>query len=185
MYLCLNKLAGKVWKKNCPNCLCTLYKATRKLEPSLSHSFLIVFPFFFISNAMNFFIHSLNRFFKKCLHVAGFLQLGALYANIKHDARSEHNLQKSECSKSQWSQVVWEHLDWHKIDFNATKIINVQDWNKKNLMWMEAHIYSVQAKNQTGNIWVKHIMAKAARYSARDHKNLPVLPENSTERHHC
>ena len=43
---------------------------------------------------MNFFIHSLNRFFKKCLHVAGFLQLGALYANIKHDARSEHNPQK-------------------------------------------------------------------------------------------
>ena len=40
-----------------------------KLEKSQSHHFLI---------------HSLNRFVlkKKCLHVVGFLQLGALYANI-------------------------------------------------------------------------------------------------------
>ena len=27
------------------------------------------------------------------------------------------------------------------------------------LMWMEEHMYSVKAKSQTGNIWVKYIMA--------------------------
>ena len=33
---------------------------------------------------------------KKCLHVACFLQLGALYATITHDPRSEYNWQKSQ-----------------------------------------------------------------------------------------
>ena len=49
MYLYLNKLASKVSKKNCPN------------------FFGVIFPFIlgrfsFVSNAMNFFIHYLNRF---------------------------------------------------------------------------------------------------------------------------
>ena len=50
-------------------------------------------------------MHSLNRFafLKKCLHVAGFLQSGVLYANIRHDPRSEYNQQKSEHNKRQWS----------------------------------------------------------------------------------
>ena len=39
---------------------------------------------------------------------------------------------------------------------------------------MEVHIYSVKAKSQAGNIWVKDIMT-----AARDHKNLRILPENS------
>ena len=39
---------------------------------------------------------------------------------------------------------------------------------------MEIHIYSVKAKCQAGNIWVKDIMT-----AARDFKNLRVLPENS------
>ena len=39
---------------------------------------------------------------------------------------------------------------------------------------MEVHIYSVKAKSQAGNIWVKDIMAVA-----RDRKNLCILPENS------
>ena len=63
----------------------------------------VIFPFTrdrfsFISNATNFFIHSLNRFVfsKKCLYIAGFLQSGALYANIRNDPRSEYNQQKSE-----------------------------------------------------------------------------------------
>ena len=44
MYLCLNKLASKVWKNNCPNFLDTLYKAKRKLGPSFLHSYHAVFP---------------------------------------------------------------------------------------------------------------------------------------------
>ena len=39
---------------------------------------------------------------------------------------------------------------------------------------MEVHLYSVKAKSQAGNIWVKDIMT-----AARDHKNLHILPENS------
>ena len=39
---------------------------------------------------------------------------------------------------------------------------------------MEVHIYSVKAKSQAGNIWVKDKMT-----AARDHKNLCILPENS------
>ena len=35
------------------------------------------------------------------MHVAGFLQSGGLYANIRHDPRSKYNWWKSECSKSQ------------------------------------------------------------------------------------
>ena len=37
----------------------------------------------------------------------GFLQSGALYANIRHDPRSEYNQQKSERSECQWSCGVW------------------------------------------------------------------------------
>ena len=52
-------------------------------------------------------------------------------------------------------------------------------------MWMEVHIYSIKAKSQAGNIWVKYRMtiqkAKAERKSARDLKNLFILPENSAE----
>ena len=39
---------------------------------------------------------------------------------------------------------------------------------------MEVQIYSVKAKSQADNIWVKDIMT-----AARDHKNLHILPENS------
>ena len=42
--------------------LYTLYKAWRTSESSFSDSFIVIFSFFFIYNAMNFFIHSLNRF---------------------------------------------------------------------------------------------------------------------------
>ena len=75
---------------------------------------LAIFPFilghfFFDSNAINFFIHFLNRFavLKKCSCVAGFLQSGALYANIRHELRSEYNQWKTECSKHQRSWGVW------------------------------------------------------------------------------
>ena len=37
----------------------------------------------------------------------GFLQSGALYANIRHDPRSEYDQQKSELSECQWSCGVW------------------------------------------------------------------------------
>ena len=81
---------------------------------------------------------------KKCLWVAGFLQLGALYATMTHDPRSEYNQQKSECSERQRNWGVWgcsetpvgplrkflgskEHLNWLKIDLNAAEIITIQD----------------------------------------------------------
>ena len=41
-------------------------------------------------------------------------------------------------------------------------------------MWMEVHIYSVKAKSQAGNIWVKDIMTAAS-----DRKNLRILLENA------
>ena len=46
---------------------------------------------------------------------------------------------------------------------NATKIITLQDHKMlfkthKKLMWMQVHIYSVKAKSQAGNVWVKDIM---------------------------
>ena len=47
---------------------------------------------------------------------------------------------------------------------------------------MEVQIYSVKAKSQAGNTWVKYIMttydqkSKTARYSTRDLKNLCILP---------
>ena len=41
-------------------------------------------------------------------------------------------------------------------------------------MWMEVHIYSVKAKSQASNIWVKDIMTVV-----RDRKNLCILLENS------
>ena len=72
----------------------------------------ILSRFSIVSNTMIFFIHSLNRFvcffFLKCLHVAGFLQLGALYANIRYDPRSEYHWRKSERSERQRSWGVIE-----------------------------------------------------------------------------
>ena len=72
-HLCLNKLASKNGKR-LPYFLYTFYKA-RKMSKSCSQSFITVFPFSFVSNAMNFFIYSLNRLvLKKCsLCVDGFL----------------------------------------------------------------------------------------------------------------
>ena len=105
MYLCLNKLESKVWKKNCPNFLYTLYKAGRKTV--IIFLFILGCFFSFVSNTTNFFIYSLNRFvLKKCLHVAGFLHLGDLYVNIRHDLRSEYNWQKNERSEGQRSSGI-------------------------------------------------------------------------------
>ena len=46
-------------------------------------------------------------FLKTCLRVAGFLQLGALYANIKHDPKSEYNQWISERSEPQRTWEIW------------------------------------------------------------------------------
>ena len=77
--------------------------------------------------------------------------LGALYANIRHDSRSEYNWWKSEHSKRQQSWgpgIFWdpseglggggsslrkilgskEHLDGLKIDLNEAETITVQDY---------------------------------------------------------
>ena len=78
MYLCLNKLISKAWKKNCPNLYATV-QSWKKVK-------VIIFPFIlgsfsFVSNAASFFIHSLNWFDFFFLN----FQLGALYANIRHE----------------------------------------------------------------------------------------------------
>ena len=41
---------------------------------------------------------------------------------------------------------------------NAAKIISVEDYKHKKLMWMEVHIYTVKAKSQAGDIWIKSMM---------------------------
>ena len=99
-------LASKVWKKSYPN----FFIHCIKVQESWRHNFPIHSRSHFLSNAMNFFIHFLNRsFFKiKCLHVASFLQVAALHANIRHDPRSEYNQQESEHSECQRGWVVWE-----------------------------------------------------------------------------
>ena len=153
MYLCLNKLAIKVWKKNRPNFLYTMAESWKKVRVI----FRFIFGrFSFVSNVTNFFIHFLNRsvfFKKKCLSVAGFLQLDVLYANIRHGPRSEYNQWKSERSDCQrrWgvTGVFWDHregrgggvrvrsalrkfldskedLDWLEIDLNVAEIITAQ-----------------------------------------------------------
>ena len=65
-------------------------------------------------------------------------------------------------------------------------MITVQDYkHTTKIMWMDEQMYSVKAKSQAGNIWVKNIMTtkkvKPARYSARDIKGSSILPENSAE----
>ena len=77
--------------------------------------------------------------------IAGFVQSAALYAPVKHDPRSKHNRQKSECSKCQQSCGVWAcsktpagllrkfldskvHQDWLKIDLHVDKTITVQEY---------------------------------------------------------
>ena len=80
-----------------------------------------------------------------------------------------------------------EHLDWFKIDFNATEIITVQDYNKKVIVNGSTHILKLKLKLRVkqviyeSNIKWQNKNAKVARYSARDHKNLCILPENSAE----
>ena len=41
------------------------------------------------------------------MRVAGFLQLGAIHANIRHDPWSKYNRRKSERNKRQWSWGLW------------------------------------------------------------------------------
>ena len=84
-----------------------MYKAGRKPESSFSHSFLAVFPSLVMQQISSFLKQVCFSFFK-CLCIAGFLQLGALYANTRHDPRSEYNWWKKERSECQWSWGGWE-----------------------------------------------------------------------------
>ena len=105
--------------------------------------------FSFISNAMNFFIHSFKQvwFEKKCLRIAGFPQLGALYAIITHNPRSEYNGRKLSVASINGAGGggVWgcsetpvrplrkflgskDHLNWLKIYLNAAEIITIQNY---------------------------------------------------------
>ena len=63
MYLCLNKLASKVWKKNCSNFLYTMYKAGRKSE-LFCHSVLTVFSFLVMQQISSFLKEVLFFFWK-------------------------------------------------------------------------------------------------------------------------
>ena len=150
MHLCLNMLASRVWKKIVLKVIVIISPFILGHFPSLAMkwiSSLILYTGLFLF---------LNALCQCC-----FLQLGALYANIRHDPWSDYSWQKSEHSKHQWTWGFLgpkKHPDWLKINFNVTDIITVQDYNKKKLMWMEVHIYSVQAKSQAGNISVKHVM---------------------------
>ena len=78
MYLCLIKLKGQVWKKNCPNFLYTLYEAQRKSELSFSNSFLAVFPLLAMQQISASFLKRVC-FEKNFLCLADFLQSGALF----------------------------------------------------------------------------------------------------------
>ena len=168
---------SRVGKKNCPNFLYWLYKPREIIFP------FILGRFSFISNATNFFIHSLNRFLwkkKNCLRVARVLQL-VPYMQIS-DMILEVNIISRKVSVASFYRagglgVFWEpregfrgwstltkflgskeHLDWFKIDFNATKIITVQDYNKKVHVNGSTHSEAkAKARSQTGNIWVKHM----------------------------
>ena len=86
MYLCLNKLASKVWKKKCTNFLYTMCKGGRKLE-LFFHSFLAIFPSLMMQ-PISLFITKTGLFFNKSAN--------ALLANIIHDPSSEYNWWKSE-----------------------------------------------------------------------------------------
>ena len=61
----LNKLTSNYGKRIVLIFSYTLYKALRMSEGFFSHSFITVFLFFFVINAMNLFIHSLKRFVLK------------------------------------------------------------------------------------------------------------------------
>ena len=70
MYLCLNMLVSKVWKKNCPNFVYTMYKAGRKLK-SFSHPSLAIFPLL-VMQQIFLILKQVCFFLKQCLHVAVF-----------------------------------------------------------------------------------------------------------------
>ena len=61
MSFCLQKLTNKYGIRVALTFLRSLYKARRMSEVSFSHLFIADFSFLFVSNAMNFFIHSLHR----------------------------------------------------------------------------------------------------------------------------
>ena len=84
-----------------------------------------------------------------------FLQLGALYANIRHDPKSKYIIGRKVSvvivNKAGGSRGVlnrgfrvWstlkrflgskKHLDWLKIDLNMAEIITVQDYKHKKIM---------------------------------------------------
>ena len=81
-----------------------------------------------------------------------------------------------------------EHIDWLKIDLNAAEIITVQDYKhtKKTNMDGSTHgstVLRLRVKKviHESKIWWQHKKAKAARWSARDLKNLRILQGNSAE----
>ena len=77
----LNKSASKVWKKNSPNFLYTMYKAGRKSESSFSHSFLVIFPSLIMKQISSFFKQI--WFLKKLLTLCWFSLTGCPICNYQ------------------------------------------------------------------------------------------------------
>ena len=77
----LNKSASKVWKKNSPNFLYTMYKAGRKSESSFSHSFLVIFPSLIMKQISSFFKRI--WFLKKLLTLCWFSLTGCPICNYQ------------------------------------------------------------------------------------------------------
>ena len=85
MYLRSNKLASKVWKKNCPNFLYTMYKAGTKLE-SFFHSLLAIFPLLVM--------HRKNAYtLLVCFNQVPYMQISTW-------SRTEYNQRKNERQQS-------------------------------------------------------------------------------------
>ena len=76
-----------------------MYKAGRKLE-LFSHSSLAFFPLLVMQQSSSFF-KQVCFFLKHTCALLVFFQSGALYANIRHDPKSEYNQRISERSEHQ------------------------------------------------------------------------------------
>ena len=91
--------------------ICSSLMQCIKLEESRSYFPIHSWPFFLFQQRKkilcSFFKEVCFFLKKKCLRVAGFLQLGALNANIRHDPRREYNQWRIECSEHEQSWEVW------------------------------------------------------------------------------
>ena len=65
-------------------------------------------------------------FLKNCLRVAGILQSGAPYVNIRHGPRTEYNRQKSAHSERQQSWGVWGCSETPAADLGLDLVLKLR-----------------------------------------------------------